>query len=105
MKTPELKPRRDGRVRSSELVSLRRKCKCELCTKWSPLIRRIQKKLRGKDAKLFDEYVMMEWQQSDDLGAAEAKLAGEWPGWEWMKEAIEEQKRKQANAQAERRAC
>lgn len=31
---------------------------------------------------------MMEYQQSDDLGAAEAKLFGEWPGWEWMKEHV-----------------
>ena len=44
-------------------------------------------KLRGKDRKLFDEFLMMEASQSDDLGAANAKLAGEWPGWEWMKTA------------------
>ena len=31
---------------------------------------------------------MMEANQSDDLGAANAKLAGDWPGWEWMKEAV-----------------
>jgi len=63
-------------------------CKCDLCTKWSPLHRRIMAKLRGKDRKLFDEYLMMNASDSDDLGAANAKLAGEWPGWEWMKDEI-----------------
>ena len=67
---------------------LRRICKCDLCTKWSPLHRRIMAKLRGKDLKLFDEFLMMEANQSDELGVAEAKLEGEWPGWEWMKETI-----------------
>ena len=62
-----------------------RKCKCDLCQKWSPLHRRIMAKLRGKDRKLFDEYLMMNASDSDDLGAANAKLAGDWPGWEWMK--------------------
>ena len=66
------------------------KCKCELCTKWSPLHRRIMAKLRGKDKKLFDEFLMMVWNDSDDLGAANAKLAGEWPGWEWMPEVIKQ---------------
>jgi hypothetical protein len=59
-----------------------RKCKCDLCTKWSPLHRRIMAKLRGKDRKLFGEYLMMNASDSDDLGAANAKLAGDWPGWE-----------------------
>ena len=47
-------------------------------------------KLRGKDKKLFDEFLMMVWNDSDDLGAANAKLAGEWPGWEWMPEVIKQ---------------
>jgi hypothetical protein len=92
--------KRTPAVAVQRVVSLRRKCKCELCTKWSPLHRRIMAKLRGKDRKLFDEFLMMEASQSDDLGAAEAKLAGEWPGWEWMKEAIEKQNRKQANVES-----
>jgi hypothetical protein len=80
------------------------KCKCELCTKWSPLHRRIMAKLRGKDKKLFDEFLMMVWNDSDDLGVipfgsflallmlANAKLAGEWPGWEWMPAQVIKQK-------------
>jgi hypothetical protein len=55
-------------------------------------------KLRGKDKKLFDEWLMMEAKQSDDLGAAQAKLAGEWPGWEWMKEAVKQHFGKPANS-------
>jgi hypothetical protein len=64
-----------------------RKCKCDLCTKWRPLHKRIIAKLRGKDRKLFDEYLMMNASDSDDLCAANAKLAGDWPGWSWMKVA------------------
>ena len=98
--TPETlsdNPQRPTGVAVQRVVSLRRKCKCDLCTKWSPLHRRIMAKLRGKDRKLFEEYLMMVWSDSDELGAATAKLDGEWPGWEWMKEAIKEQQRKQAN--------
>ena len=62
-------------------------------------------KLRGKDRKLFDEYLMMNANDSDELGCATAKLAGEWPGWEWMKEAVKEQERKQANDQLSEKPC
>ena len=62
-----------------------KKCQCSLCVKWAPLHRRIRAKLRGKDLAMFDEYVMLEMQQADDLGSALAKLSGDWPGWEAMK--------------------
>jgi len=45
-------------------------------------------KLRGKDRKLFEEFLIKEACQSDDLGVANAKLDGVWPGWEWMKVAV-----------------
>lgn len=74
-------------------MSQERSCPCKLCAKWNPLIERIHKILRNaggehvNDDLLFDELVA-DWQtQSMDLGAAEAKLEGTWPGWEWMKEA------------------
>lgn len=52
--------------------------------------RRILKKLSGKDLRLFHEYVLKEQAQSDDLGAATAKLSGDWTGWEWMKKAVKD---------------
>ena len=91
----------DAELRRSKTRNIMRnppnKCRCDLCVKWSPLHRRIMAKLRGKDRKLFDEYLMMNAYDSDELGSANAKLAGEWSGWEWMKEAVKEQERKQAN--------
>lgn len=78
------------RPRSKRAVSPLRKCQCDICTKWGPLHRRIMAKLGHKDRKLFEEYVLMEWAQSDALGAAGAKLSGEWPGWEWMKDALKQ---------------
>lgn len=95
--------RQTGRRLLNPVVSRRRVCKCDICQKWSPLHRRIMAKLRGKDRKLFDEFLMMEMNQSDALGAATAKLEGEWPGWEWMKEAVKQHFGKPANAQAEAR--
>jgi len=64
------------------------RCPCDLCVKWGPLQRRILAKLRGRDRKLFEEFLMMEMQQAEDLGAAKSKLAGDWPGWERMKVAV-----------------
>jgi hypothetical protein len=66
------------------------KCQCDICIIWMPLQRRILKKLKGKDLELFEQWRMRWAMQSDDLGAAEAKLAGDWPGWEWMKQAVKD---------------
>jgi hypothetical protein len=65
-----------------------KKCQCDLCQKWFPLIRRVRRKLRGKDLLLFDEYVEIAMQHAEDADAAEAKLAGKWPGWGWMVKAV-----------------
>ena len=90
MRTQPIKLKGVPDVAVQRVVRVRRKCNCDLCTKWAPLCRRIAAKLRGKDRKLFDEYLMMVWNDSDELGAATAKLDGEWPGWEWMPEVIKQ---------------
>lgn len=73
-----------------------RTCKCDMCTKWNPLARRILAKLRGNDKALFNEWLEMEAQQGDDLAATTAKLDGSWPGYEWLP-AVIEQKMSQPN--------
>ena len=66
------------------------KCTCDLCVKWWPLHRRIEKKLRGRDRKLFEEWQMKVAADSDELGSLTAKINGDWPGWEWMKDAVKQ---------------
>jgi hypothetical protein len=49
--------------------------------------KRINDKLSEGLQKDFD-YLMMRMECAEmDLAAAESKLSGEWPGWEWIKEA------------------
>lgn len=67
-----------------------KRCKCELCTKWWPLLRRVEKKLSGRDRKLFEQWQMKVANDSDSLGAATAQLNGDWPRWEWMKQAVKD---------------
>lgn len=68
-----------------------RKCKCELCVKLSPIIRRVRSKISGRLRKDFDALITHFYCEGEDGDVAKAKLAGEWPGWEWMKETIKEQ--------------
>lgn len=63
-------------------------CQCDYCVKWGPFFRRISADMNDVDKALLEEFLLHESSQSDDLGAAEAKLDGEWPGWEWMKRAV-----------------
>lgn len=62
-------------------------CKCDICAKWSPLFNRIMPLLTPEDRVLLDEFRTNEMMESLDLGVAQAKLDGIWPGWEWMKDA------------------
>lgn len=67
----------------------RRVCLCDHCTNVSPRIQGIRDALKG-DAKLshdFNYLVTRLMCAEEDLDVCEAKLAGDWPGWEWMKEA------------------
>lgn len=65
-------------------------CKCDLCVKWYPLHRRIMKKLIGKDLMLFNSFLDKAEEDSDRASAAESKLDGSWPGFEWLPSAIKE---------------
>lgn len=62
-----------------------RKCQCEYCQKWMPLFRRLERKANCTDKRLIEEFLQRDEMVTTDLGAAEAKLTGDWPGWEWMK--------------------
>lgn len=70
------------------MSSKRRKCTCDECAKWIPLHRRIMRKLSPRDRALYEEFLDKEEAESLDLGVANAKLAGDWPGWEWMKRVV-----------------
>lgn len=63
----------------------RPKCQCDYCQKWHPLYYRIKASLNEADQRLLEDFFLHEWDLSDAVGMAEAKLAGDWPGWEWMK--------------------
>lgn len=64
------------------------KCGCHLCTQIIPRVERIQAALTSDELKADLEYIMNAYgADSLDKDVAEAMLAGEWPGWEWMKEA------------------
>jgi len=49
------------------------------------------RKLKGKDAKLFEEFINKVDTEALDGEVAEAMLTGTWPGWEWI---IEERKKR-----------
>lgn len=67
------------------------KCGCHFCTELIPREKRIREALPPElHADL--EYIMSAYgADSLDKDVAEAKLDGEWPGWEWMKEAKQKQ--------------
>lgn len=65
-----------------------KQCNCEWCVKWSPLLRRVSEKLEPDDKALFEEFLLMHANDSDELCSANSKLEGDWPGWEWMKWAV-----------------
>lgn len=65
------------------------KCHCNSCTVWSPIIRKVQKKLCGKLAKDFELWLMSTACREMDGYVAMAKLEGSWPDWEWLPAEIE----------------
>ncbi len=67
--------------------SRRRNCLCELCTVTSPRIDRIRKALPAELIKDFDYLMMRMMCAEEDRDVVNAQLYGDWPGWEWMKEA------------------
>lgn len=64
--------------------NMKKKCKCDWCTKWYPTIKRLDKKLTGKLKKDFDDLMTHYIGRADDGDVAQAKLDGSWPGYEWM---------------------
>lgn len=62
------------------------KCGCDHCQHWSPLLDHLLAQLDERGKELLNELVGDWMNQSDDLCLANAKLAGDWPGWEKMKE-------------------
>lgn len=66
----------------------KQRCLCHQCTYWTPLQEEIMDALPDSLKKKFDHL----WESFDcvqiDLDVAQAKLRGDWPGWEWMKKAV-----------------
>lgn len=62
-----------------------RKCGCNWCRHWSPLLQHIEAQLNEEGKKLLNEYVTFVEQEIEDGHVAQAKLNGDWPGWEILK--------------------
>lgn len=58
---------------------------CNWCRHWSPLLATIRAQLDAPGKALLEEYVSYIEQRAEDGDVAEAMLAGDWPGWEWIK--------------------
>lgn len=67
-----------------------KKCDCEWCIKWSPIVQKIMNQLDEESKQEFDDLIMHYACIEDDLGATQAKLEGVWPGWEFMKGVLAE---------------
>jgi hypothetical protein len=66
-------------------------CKCNWCEEMSPRVKRIAAALNTPELKADFDYIMSAYgTESLDREVAEARLAGQWPGWEWMPAAIKE---------------
>lgn len=64
-----------------------KKCICDSCCRISPMMKRIREALPD-DLKGDFEYLCNKLGCAEmDYEANEAKLNGQWPGWEWIIEA------------------
>lgn len=63
-------------------------CMCNSCRHWSPLLSHVKAQLDERGRALLDEYMNYIEQSDEDGNVAQAKLEGNWPGWEWMKEEV-----------------
>ncbi len=77
-------------------------CLCDLCNRVSPKAKRIREALSDELKSDFDYLMSRMMHAEDDLDYAEARLSGQWPGWEWMPEARRQAEfaPKEANASA-----
>lgn len=63
-------------------------CSCRFCTDTYPRIKAIIAALPTSELKDSFDGLMQDMSAAQlDLDVAEAKLAGEWPGWEWIIDA------------------
>lgn len=69
-----------------------RVCKCDWCVRVSPILEEIEKILKGEHLLIFNELVDRVINIETELECAEAKLSGDWPRWEFMKEVLKERK-------------
>lgn len=65
------------------------KCSCHYCTVDSPKHKGIRELLTGQALKDFDYFMNRLMCAEEDRNVADAKLEGSWPGFEWMKEAMQ----------------
>lgn len=66
------------------------KCNCKWCAKYFPIMEQVKEKLEGKLKEDFDSMMTSLMCELEDGEVAQIKLKGEWPGWEWIKEVIQE---------------
>lgn len=82
---PVIRPRLGDIITSDWTDETQKKCGCDLCTRWGPLTARIEYQLDKNGKELLNELIN-EWMHNrEDLDVANAKLDGNWPGWEDMK--------------------
>lgn len=65
----------------------KKRCLCDICVRISPMQKCISDAL-PEELRIDFAYLMTRMECAEmDLDAAQAKLDGEWPGWEWIKDA------------------
>jgi uncharacterized protein YutD len=69
-----------------------KKCECDWCTKWSPIVHKVRDALDEDTRKEFDELIDHYTNIEDDLGWTTARLNGDWPGWQFMKDVLKDRK-------------
>jgi len=66
------------------------KCCCRLCIEDSPMLKSFEAKLTKEESDWLNKLYARVMVAEDDNGYYQACLSGEWPGWEWMVKAKEE---------------
>lgn len=86
MKLPIIRPLNPDAPRWIVDEDGKQACGCNFCQHWLPIMERVESQLDEETKKLFNEYVSYIEQKAEDGDAANAKLEGNWPGWEAMKD-------------------
>ena len=69
-----------------------KRCGCDHCQHWCPLLAHVRAQLDKEGNQLLDELVLDWMKASEDRDVAAAKLDGTWPGWEWLPTEIEKRR-------------